>query len=79
MFKYLHRMKKGSIFTASKEVINNTKSKDMEILKKAKGWQIEFNGSDTYFVVCSDFGDCVFYTDTLRKAENKFNSLVKCA
>lgn len=41
----------------------------MKSLVKIEGYQIEFNGRSTYFVV-DQHGSCRLATDTLRKAKN---------
>lgn len=45
------------------------------ILEKGD-YKITFNGSKTYFVIDSA-DQCLLATDTLRKATNKFNRILK--
>lgn len=53
----------------------------MEILRQESDYTIEFNGSATYFVNVryDDSGetDCIFATNTLRKANNFLNAILK--
>jgi len=44
---------------------------------KANGYEIKFNGGKTWIVV-SD-GDCIFTTDTERKAKNYLSRTLKDA
>ena len=48
----------------------------METIYKNKGYKIEFNGSSTYFIT-DKFEDCIFRTNTERKAKNFLNKVLK--
>ena len=45
----------------------------MTTVTQISDYKIIFNGSSTYFVVQGTDQDCIFATDTLRKAKNFFN------
>lgn len=46
------------------------------IVKTEKGFKIEFNGKTTYFVTDNN-GDVWVRVDTLKKAENRLNKILK--
>jgi hypothetical protein len=48
----------------------------MKVIKKQNGYTVEFNGSSTYFVT-NCHNDCIFTTNTARKANNFLNRLFK--
>ena len=50
----------------------------MKTLRNEKGFKIEFNGSSTYFI--TDVNGTAWYcTNTERKANNRFNKILKNA
>ena len=48
----------------------------MKTIKEQNGFKIEFNGKNTYFITDSN-GDVWDRTDTERKANNRFNKILK--
>ena len=48
----------------------------MKTIKKQNGFKIEFNGKSTYFITDSS-GNVWGRTDTERKANNRFNKILK--
>lgn len=50
----------------------------MKTIKEQNGFKIEFNGSCTYFITDCN-GDVWDMVDTERKANNRFNKILKGA
>ena len=48
----------------------------MTVIKKEKDFKIEFNGKSTYMIVDSN-GDVWDRVDTLKKATNRFNQILR--
>ncbi len=49
----------------------------MATIREEKGFKIEFNGSATY-IITDENGTAWEVKDTLRKANNAFNKILKC-
>lgn len=50
----------------------------MKTLIEKAGYKVEYNGSKSWFV-CDETGDCLFSTNSERKAINRFNKILNDA
>lgn len=58
------------------ELLITTKQYIMKTIITSNDFKIEFNGSNTYFVTDNN-GDAWYVVNTLRKAKNKLNKILK--
>ena len=49
----------------------------MTIIKKEKGFKIEFDNREAYYITDNN-GDVWYRVNTLRKAENKLKGILSC-